>query len=80
MARQQRESNVVDLLRYRSARVSKPLPLFDTVPLSPLSPPGDVPRLVTISPFRVLSAREVSHRARMLAHLRVAPRARAGLD
>jgi hypothetical protein len=71
MARQvseTRETNVVDLLRYRNARVSKPLPLFDAPPA------GDLPRVVTVSAFRVLSAKEVSHRARMLAHLRALPR------
>lgn len=67
MARQARETNVVDLLRYRTARQTHPLPLFDGPPLT------DVPRLVPISPFRVLSARDVAHRARMLAHLRAVP-------
>jgi hypothetical protein len=62
MAGQNRENNVVDLLRYRNARRrEQPLPLFDAPP---------EPRLVTVTPFRVLSAREVSHRARMLLHLR----------
>ena len=70
-----RITNVVDLLRYRNARVRKPLPLFDA---PPPGPPSDVPRIVTISPFRVLSAREVSHRARMLAHLRAVPRPPVG--
>ena len=62
MARQDRENNIVDLLRFRNARRrEQPLPLFDAPP---------EPRLVTVTPFRVLSAREVSHRARMLTHLR----------
>ena len=67
MAREDRDTKVVDLLRFRNARRRNPLPLFDAPPLAPLT---DAPRLVTIAPFRVLSAREVSHRARMLAHLR----------
>ena len=67
MARQALDTKVVDLLRYRSARQTHPLPLFDGPPLT------DVPRLATIAPFRVLSARDVAHRARMLAHLRAAP-------
>ena len=61
----QKENNVVDLLRYRNARRSNPLPLFDT--------PSNRPLQVTIEPFRVLSDREVSHRARMLSHLRAVP-------
>ncbi|HYN07001.1 MAG TPA: hypothetical protein VES67_06400 [Vicinamibacterales bacterium] len=62
MARQDRDNNIVDLLRFRNTRRrDQPLPLFDT--------PAE-PRLVTITPFRVLSAREVSHRARMLHHLK----------
>lgn len=64
MAREDRDTKVVDLLRFRNARRRNPLPLFDE------PPPADAPRLVTIAPFRVLSAREASHRARMLAHLR----------
>jgi hypothetical protein len=63
MARQERDTKVVDLLRFRNARVGKPLPLFD-------APAERVP--VAIAPFRVLSARELSHRTRMLAHLRAA--------
>jgi hypothetical protein len=63
----QNDKKVVDLLRYRHARRMKPLPLFD--------PPSDPQRQVTIAPFRLLSAREVSHRARMLSHLRALPNA-----
>ena len=59
MARQPGETNVIDLLRYRQSRKNVVLPLFDDLPR---------PGLVTIAPFRVLSAREVSHRARMLQH------------
>lgn len=64
MARQ-RDTKVVDLMRFRTARLNNPLPLFDALV---------EPRPVTIVPFRVLSAREVSHRTRMLAHLRAVPR------
>ena len=67
MAREDRDTKVVDLLRFRNARRRNPLPLFDAPLLA------DAPRLVTIAPFRVLSAREVSHRARMLAHLKAVP-------
>jgi hypothetical protein len=63
MARQERDTKVVDMLRFRNARVRKPLPLFD-------APTERGP--VTIAPFRMLSAREVSHRTQMLAHLRAA--------
>jgi hypothetical protein len=62
-----RDRKVIDLLRYRQTRRTSPLPLFDEVPGS---------RQVTIAPFRLLSAREVSHRARMLSHLRAVPGAR----
>ena len=62
------EKRVVDLLRYRNARRTNPLPLFD--------PPHDPPPQVTIAPFRLLSAREVTHRARMLSHLRAVPAGR----
>ena len=64
----QRDKKIVDLLRYRNARRSNPLPLFDPAP--------DPPPQVTIAPFRLLSAREVSHRARMLSHLRAVPAGR----
>ena len=60
-----KETKVVDLLRYRNARRTYSLPLFDT--------PTNPPLHVTIEPFRVLSAREVSHRVRMLSHLRAVP-------
>jgi len=64
MARHAGEGNVINLLRFRESRQRVPLPLFDDAP---------GPRLVPIAPFRVLSAREVSHRARMLQHLRAVP-------
>jgi hypothetical protein len=64
MARQAGESNVINLLRFRESRQKDLLPLFDDSPQ---------PRLVPIAPFRVLSARELSHRARMLQHLRAVP-------
>ena len=54
-------SNVVDLARYRAERAQAELPLF--------ARPVQQVELATITPFRRLSAREVSHRARMLAHL-----------
>ena len=65
MGRQPGESNVIDLLRYRQSRRKGLLPLFDDAPTA---------KLVTIAPFRVLSVREVSHRSRMLQHLRAVPR------
>ena len=64
MARHAEEGNVINLLRFRESRQRVRLPLFDDAP---------EPRLVPIAPFRVLSAREVSHRARMLQHLRAVP-------
>ncbi len=63
-----KETKVVDLLRYRNDRHTYPLPLFDT--------PSNPPLHVTIEPFRVLSDREVSHRVRMLSHLRAVPAVR----
>ncbi len=63
-----KETKVVDLLRYRNDRHTNPLPLFDT--------PSNPPLHVTIEPFRVLSDREVSHRVRMLSHLRAVPAVR----
>ena len=62
------DTKVVDLLRYRQTKRVAPLPLFDESPARP----GPV----TIAPFRLLSAKEVSHRARMLSHLRAVPAAR----
>lgn len=59
------DRKIVDLLRYRQTKRAAPLPLFDEQPAGP--------RPVTIAPFRLLSAREVSHRARMLSHLRALP-------
>jgi hypothetical protein len=64
MARQSGERNVINLLRFRESRQKGLLPLFDASP---------APRLVTIAPFRVLSPREISHRARMLQHLKAVP-------
>ena len=64
MARQPGERNVINLLRFRESRQKGLLPLFDDSP---------APKLVTIAPFRVLSAREVSHRARMLQYLKAVP-------
>jgi hypothetical protein len=64
MARQPGERNVINLLRFRESRQKGVLPLFDDSP---------APRLVTIAPCRVLSAREISHRARMLQHLKAVP-------
>jgi hypothetical protein len=63
-----RDTKVIDLRRYRNANKAMPLPLFDDTP--------SAPRPVAIAPFRLLSAREVSHRARMLSHLRALPGAR----
>jgi hypothetical protein len=54
-------ATVVDFARYRAAHRQAELPLFAR-PLRSLP--------ATVTPFRRLSAREVAHRARMLAHLR----------
>lgn len=50
---------VVDLIRYREARAR---------PSGPRADAGR-PVLTPVVPFRALSAREIAHRERMLAHL-----------
>ena len=58
---------VVDLIRYREARAQQPPPRAET----------ERPTLTPVVPFRTLTAREVLHRERMLAHLAAATRSTA---
>lgn len=56
-------SKIVDFQRFREARESARLPLFDETP--PV-----VQSLVAVPPPRPLTPDEVAHRERMLRHLR----------
>ena len=54
---------VVDLLRYKVDRPQRRLDFEETREAPPT--------LAPVTPFRPLSAREISHRERMMRHLRI---------
>jgi hypothetical protein len=56
-------NRVIDLLRFKSNRAQRRLN-FDAAP-------EPRPALAPVAPFRPLTAREISHRERMMQHLRI---------